>query len=143
MRWLDGRSMGASGVARASVIGARRRVRLLQLGHHLEQSADAAADGLTLLLEEVELLAQAARPGALFLEPPLLHLQAIAALAQLARLGARRVPLAAQPRQDLDGALDPLLEQIELLQVDHHLLGFHPVLLAVRRLRTPSPWGRA
>src|SRR4029077_3127559 len=112
MRWLDGRSMGASGRVRASVIGAGPGVRLLQLRHHLEQAADPAADRLALLLQEVELLAQPAVPGALLLEPPLLRLQAIAALAQLLRLGAGGVPLPAQVRQDLDGALDPLLEQV-------------------------------
>src|SRR6185503_5189884 len=119
MRWLVGRSLMLPPAGRrASVIGARRRVRLLQLRHHFEQPADPSADRLALLLEQVELLAQAARPLALLLHLALLRLQPLAALAQLARLGARRVPLAAQTRKQLDGALDPLLEQVELLQID-------------------------
>src|SRR5436190_20099544 len=126
MRWLLGRSMGASGRGRASVIGARPGMRLLQLRHHLEQATDPAANGLALLLEEIELLAQPVGAGALLLETPLIRLQAVATLAQLARLGAGGVPLPAQPGQDLDGTLDPLLQQVELLQIDHHLLRLHP-----------------
>src|SRR5262245_36108208 len=108
MRWLEGRSMRPpSGSPDALVVGACGRTGLLQLRHHLQQPPDAPADRLALLLEEVELLAQAARPLALLLQPALLRLQPIAALAQLLRLGARRVPLPPQPGQDLHGPLDP------------------------------------
>src|SRR5262245_8166729 len=124
-----------------AVVAACRRPDLVEGRHHFEHAGDPPADRLPLLAENAELLRQRAAAVGVDLEPPRLVAQAVDLGARLGQPGACRVPLLAQRVDRFGGPLDALLELVELIEVQNHLLRLHrclPFTFLVQRGRVPG-----